>query len=201
LARPKTRDSYHHGDLKRALVDAAVALITEGGIDHFTMAKAARAAGVSSGAPYRHFPDRHHLLVHLAREGAEMLDESVDEAMGQAGLDPTEQLLALGEAHARFAIEHPAHYRVMHAPEYTVVDDDEEEVDEQPEAGPTEVEDNGHTLRGAAEGHRDDAVRLAAQAMIYGFARMLIDGHFPAGQTADEASAALREMLRALVRR
>jgi len=200
VPRPKTRDTYHHGDLKRALLDAAVKLIAEGGIDHFTMAKAARAAGVSSGAPYRHFPDRHRLLVHLAAEGAELLDEVVDEAMGQAGLDPTEQLLALGEAHARFAIEHPAHYRVMHAPEYTEADDADDD-DDEPDEGPSEVEENGRTLAGAADGHRDDAVRLAAQAMIYGFARMLIDGHVPPGQTADEASAALREMLRALVRR
>lgn len=196
MARPKTRDTYHHGDLKRALLDAAVRLIAEGGIDHFTMAKAARAAGVSSGAPYRHFPDRHHLLVQLAAEGAELLDDAVDEAMGQAGLDPAEQLLALGEAHARFAIEHPAHYRVMHAPEYTV-----EDPDDAPPEPDEEVLENGRTLGGAADGHREDAVRLAAQSMIYGFSRMLIDGHFPPGQSVDDASAALREMLRALVRR
>jgi len=201
VARPKNRDSYHHGSLKRALLDGAVELITEGGIDHFTMAKAARAAGVSSGAPYRHFPDRHTLLVALAQEGAERLDEAVDEAMGRASLDPAEQLLALGEAHVRFAIEHPSYYRVMHAPEYQPTPDDEDEDEDEQDDGPTEVEANGETLTGAADGHRDDAIRLAAQAMIYGMSRMLIDGHFPDDRDADEAAAAVRQMLKALVRR
>jgi len=204
VARPKNRDSYHHGHLKRALVDGAIQLITEGGIDHFTMAKAARAAGVSSGAPYRHFPDRHTLLVHVAREGAELLDDAVDEAMGQASLDPAEQLLALGEAHVRFALERPAYYRVMHAPEYQPVDDDDDGDDaEEPaaEEGPTEVEANAETLAAAADGHREDAVRLAAQAMIYGLSRMLVDGHFPEGRDPEEAAAAMRQMLKALVRR
>ena len=199
MARPKNRDRYHHGQLKRALLDGALQLITEGGLDHFTMAKAARAAGVSSGAPYRHFPDRQTLLVALAQEGGERLDEMVDEALGQAGLDPTETLMALGEAHVRFAMEQPAYYRVMHAPEYHPGEEDED--DEADEEGPTEVEANGQTLAAAADGAREDAVRLAAQAMIYGMSRMLIDGHFPEGRDPEEATAAMRQMLKALVRR
>lgn len=194
MARPKTRKTYHHGDLKRALLDAAITLVEEGGLDHFTMAKAARIAGVSSGAPYRHFPDRHTLLVTLAREGAEMLDDAVDEAMGHAGLDPLEQLLALGETHIRFAIEHPAHYRIMHAPEYT--EGGEVEVEEA-----SEVEANGQALAATADGNRETALRLGAQAAIYGLARMLIDGHFPADRDPDEATAAMRAVLHRILRR
>jgi AcrR family transcriptional regulator len=194
MARPKTRKTYHHGDLKRALLDGAITLIEEGGLDHFTMAKAARIAGGSSGAPYRHFTDRHTLLVTLAKEGAEMLDEAVDEAMGHSGLDPFEQLMALGETHVRFAIEHPAHYRVMHAPEYS--DPNDVDADEA-----TEVEANGQALTATADGHRETTLRLGAQAAIYGLARMLIDGHFPAGRDPEEATAAIRVVLRHLLRR
>jgi len=194
MAQPSTRETYHHGDLRRALLDGAIQLITEGGLDHFTMAKAARIAGVSSGAPYRHFPDRQALLVALATEGADLLDEVVETALGHAGADPMEQLMALGEAHVRFAIEHPAHYRVMHAPEYASPG----ELD--PEDA-VEMEANGRALAAAADGHRETAMRLGAQAAIYGLARMLVDGHFMPGRDADEATAALREVLRAFLRR
>ena len=195
MARPNGRETYHHGDLRRALLDAAIQLIAEGGLDHFTMAKAARIAGVSSGAPYRHFPDRQTLLVAMAAEGAEMLDAAVDTAMGHAALDPLEQLMALGETHVRFAIEHPAHYRVMHAPEYTPPADDEAAGDDE------EVLANGEQLAAAADGHRDAALRLGAQAAIYGLSRMLVDGHFPPGRDPEDAAAAGREVLRAILRR
>jgi len=188
------RDRYHHGDLKRALLEAAKELIDEGGLENFTMAKAARLAGVTSGAPYRHFKDRQSLLAEMARQGGQMLDMELEIAMGHAGLDPVEQLLALGETHIRFAASNPAFYRVMHLnpSELGTLDDDDEE---------SEVAANGQALTATADGNRESAVRLGAQAAIYGLARMWIDGHFPPGTDAEEATLAVREILKRILHR
>ncbi len=67
------RDSYHHGNLREALLEAALRLITERGLAGFAFAELARAAGVSPAAPYRHFRDRNALLAELARRGFEQL--------------------------------------------------------------------------------------------------------------------------------
>jgi len=187
------RDRYHHGDLKRALLEAAKELIEQGGLENFTMAKAARLAGVTSGAPYRHFKDRQALLAEMARQGGQMLDMELEMAMGHAGLDPVEQLLALGETHVRFAASNPAFYRVMHmSPEELGAADEEVE---------SEVAANGEALAATAGGNREATVRLGAQAAIYGLARMLIDGHFPAGTDPDEATLAIREILKRILHR
>ncbi len=189
------RDRYHHGDLKRALLEAAKQLIEEGGLENFTMAKAARLAGVTSGAPYRHFPDRQSLLAEMARQGGQMLDMELELAMGHAGLDPVEQLLALGETHVRFAAGNPAYYRVMHmSPEELGTADDEDDEE-------SEVAANGEALAATAEGNREASVRLGAQAAIYGLSRMLIDGHFPQGTDPEEATAAVREILKRILHR
>ena len=66
-----TRDSYHHGNLREALVEAARRLIAERGLGGFAFAELARAAGVSPAAPYRHFRDRGALVAELARQGFE----------------------------------------------------------------------------------------------------------------------------------
>lgn len=188
------RDRYHHGDLKRALLEAARELIDEGGLEHFTMAKAARLAGVTSGAPYRHFKDRQALLAEMARQGGQMLDMEVDIAMGHAGLDPVEQLLALGETHLRFAVANPAYYRVMHLNPAELGTDDEEGEE-------SEVGANGEALHITAEGNREASVRLGAQAAIYGLARMWIDGHFPPDTDPEDAALAVREILKRILHR
>jgi AcrR family transcriptional regulator len=111
-------DGYHHGDLKRALLDAARKLITErGGPDRFTMSDAAREAGVSSGAPYRHFKDREGLLQALADEGRARLEAQMREAT--AGIEnPLEQYKTFGMVYVGFAADHPADFQVMSAPEF-----------------------------------------------------------------------------------
>src|ERR1700744_2064173 len=63
------RDSYHHGDLKRALTSAALSLVAERGPKGFSLTEAARRAGVSAAAPYRHFTDKAHLLATVAEQG------------------------------------------------------------------------------------------------------------------------------------
>jgi AcrR family transcriptional regulator len=103
---------YHHGDLRRALVDAARRLLEAEGPSALSLRAVAREAGVSPAAPYHHFKDKSELLDAVAQEGWEMLQASMAEAKSNAiGI---EQLTALGIAYVCFAREHPALYRVMY---------------------------------------------------------------------------------------
>jgi len=111
------RGRYHHGDLRRALLDAALAVLTEADSRALTLREVARRAGVTHAAPYRHFTDKEALLAAVAEEGFHTLSEAMREAMGRAGDDPVERLEALGVGYVRFALAHPAHFEVMFGPE------------------------------------------------------------------------------------
>ena len=106
------RDTYHHGDLKRALTDAALQLVQEKGPKGFTLREVARRAGVSAAAPYRHFADKSQLLAAAATQGFVQLHETLD-ATAAATTDLTEQVLAMGRTYVRWAVTHPDYYQVM----------------------------------------------------------------------------------------
>src|ERR1700674_5400381 len=95
--------TYHHGDLPAALLRAAGKTLEKHGPAGLSLRAAARRAGVSHNAPYRHFPGREALLAALAAEGFAMLAERL---RGQPGR-------AMGEAYVRFALEHPQRFRLM----------------------------------------------------------------------------------------
>jgi AcrR family transcriptional regulator len=106
------RDSYHHGDLKRALTSAALSLVAEKGPRGFTLTEAARRAGVSAAAPYRHFADKAELLATVAEQGFVELHADLAAAADNAS-EPKERVIELGRVYVRWAITHPDHYRVM----------------------------------------------------------------------------------------
>jgi AcrR family transcriptional regulator len=113
MARSNTavrRDSYHHGDLKRALTSAALSLVAEKGPKGFTLTEAARRAGVSAAAPYRHFADKAALLATVAEQGFRDLHA---ELVAVPVKDPKARVIELGRAYVRWAVAHPDHYRVM----------------------------------------------------------------------------------------
>lgn len=183
MPRGPARESYHHGNLRRELMDAALRLVSEGGPDAFTVSEAAREAGVSSGAPYRHFADRRALLRAVAEEGHELHAEALEAAVRDA--DPRQRVAAIGEAEIRFALEHPAHYRVMWAPEYRDPEDD---------AMVQEIEANRARIE-ASVASRDAAAMLAAQCAIYGLARLAADGQLGADLDPDQLASAARAMV------
>ncbi|MBJ6762389.1 TetR/AcrR family transcriptional regulator [Myxococcaceae bacterium JPH2] len=115
--RPE-KSRYHHGDLRQALVDAAVALIAEEGFAALTLREVARRAGVTHAAPYRHFADKEALLEAVAAEGYRAMAREMRERMARAS-GPLEQLAAAGEAYVLFAVRHPPHFRVMFGPHFT----------------------------------------------------------------------------------
>jgi AcrR family transcriptional regulator len=106
------RDSYHHGDLKRALTGAALSLVAERGPKGFTLTETARRAGVSAAAPYRHFADKAHLLATVAEQGFLDLHAALI-ADAAAASEPAGKLIEIGRAYVRWAVGHPDQYRVM----------------------------------------------------------------------------------------
>jgi AcrR family transcriptional regulator len=107
--------SYHHGDLRAALVQEAIALLREEGLEALTLRAVARRAGVSQAAPYRHFTDRRALVAAVAELGFQRLQESMMESMRQSQGRGGLKQIAL--AYVRFGLENSAEYRVMFGPE------------------------------------------------------------------------------------
>ena len=107
------RRGYHHGDLREALVKAALELIAEKGPAGFTFAEAARSAGVSSAAPYRHFRDRESLLADVARRGFERFAADLERAWDDGRPDPLTAFENVGKAYLAFARAEPAYYAAM----------------------------------------------------------------------------------------
>ena len=121
---PRKRGRYHHGDLPRALVKAALELISKeggGNSQSFTLREAARVVGVTHGAAYRHFKDKTALLAVVAEEGFRELNEQMETARtnARASAGPREvraRIQAIGGAYVRFALERQSHFRVMFGP-------------------------------------------------------------------------------------
>src|SRR4029453_4484400 len=108
----KRAGRYHHGDLSRALVEEALRPIQKEGVGALTLRTVGRRLGVSRTALYRHFADKSALLAAVATEGFHTLRLRTQEAWDRHGVG-TEGFNAMGAAYVRFAVEHPAHYRVM----------------------------------------------------------------------------------------
>jgi AcrR family transcriptional regulator len=104
---------YHHGNLKEALVAAALQLIGEKGPQGFTFAEAARQAGVSTAAPYRHFADKDELIAEVARQGFELFAAALEKAWDNGRPSPEVGLRNQGRAYLRFAREQPAYFAAM----------------------------------------------------------------------------------------
>ncbi|MGE3067138.1 MAG: TetR/AcrR family transcriptional regulator [Hyphomicrobiaceae bacterium] len=107
------RRGYHHGNLREALINAALALISQKGTSGVTFAEAARQAGVSPAAPYRHFRDRDALLADVARRGFEKFEAELKAAFNDGKPDAVTAFERLGRGYLAFARNEPAYYTAM----------------------------------------------------------------------------------------
>jgi AcrR family transcriptional regulator len=117
-SKPERTSSYHHGGLRRALLDAARSLAGEVGVDGFTLREVARRANVSHAAPYHHFADKAALVTTLAQEAFERLTTRLREASKARG-SPVKKLEAVGIAYVEFALENRVEFRFMFRAEVT----------------------------------------------------------------------------------
>ncbi len=107
------RRSYHHGNLRQALVEATLSLIEAKGPQGFTLAEAARQAGVSAAAPYRHFRGREELIEEVALRGFEMFADRLEAAFNNGRPSVLSAFMATGRAYLDFARESPGYYIAM----------------------------------------------------------------------------------------
>ena len=105
--------SYHHGDLRNALIQAGLELLAEGGVQELDLRKVARRAGVSHAAPYRHFADKQALIAAINEEGFHLLAERIRSTLREVSVEPVEQLLGVALTYVRFAKENPWLMREM----------------------------------------------------------------------------------------
>ena len=110
--KPVPRQAYHHGDLRSALLDAGLRLLRERSVDDLGLRELARDVGVSPAAIYRHFPDKNALMAALAVEGLERMAAAQRQATRAAGGGKA-GFLASGMAYVRFAVDHPALFRLV----------------------------------------------------------------------------------------
>ncbi|MBV8441549.1 MAG: TetR/AcrR family transcriptional regulator [Hyphomicrobiales bacterium] len=111
--RRKAKTDYHHGSLRRALIQAAVRVIGKRGIEALNLRELAARVGVTPGAPYHHFPNRSELLRAIAEEGFEKFGALLIAERDAAPADAAARLEALGGAYVSFAVAHPGYFRVM----------------------------------------------------------------------------------------
>jgi AcrR family transcriptional regulator len=109
----KTPASYHHGDLKAALLDAAIKLLKKHSPNEISLRELARIAGVSQAAPYRHFRDKDDLLAELARQGFDMISQFMRETILRCKDDALKMFYECGLAYFRMGLNHPQHFKLM----------------------------------------------------------------------------------------
>ena len=107
------RKKYHHGDLKNALIQAGVEILSKEGLEGLSLRKVAQRAGVSHSAPYSHFPDKQSLIAAISTEGFNQLYTELDAAVSPHAGDPKRQLLEGTCAYTRFALDHTDTFKIM----------------------------------------------------------------------------------------
>jgi AcrR family transcriptional regulator len=197
-----TRASYHHGALREALLSASLDLIEAEGIGAVSLRRVARAAGVSPGAPYHHFPDRASLLAALSARGYRLLGRELATARA-AATTPVQALTALIRAYVTFAHEQPAYFRLMFRPELS-------EPQKHPEAKAAEDAASASLDKtvadcvraGVVPAGQADALALTAWSLGHGLASLWLDGelqdsHHDPGTLVAEVTALLETLLSA----
>jgi AcrR family transcriptional regulator len=183
------KETYHHGDLRRALLDAAAEAITEAGPAALSLRDLARRAGVSHAAPTHHFGDKKGLLTALATEGFERLAAALTTTWSATG-----SLLELGVAYVGFATAHRAHFEVMWRPDLYHADDHTLAA-ARARAGESLRAGAAHLPDGSTGPEKAD---LAAWSLAHGFATLWISGALP--PTSETPDVAARAVLRQLFR-
>jgi AcrR family transcriptional regulator len=202
LGRPRavSPKAYHHGDLRRALISAGLDLAAERRLQDFSLREVARRAGVSTAAPYWHFPDKDALLAAIGADCAARWLQAMRDAVRDLGPDEAlRRLQATGIAHVRFAVENPAHFRVMETPGIR---------ERMPEDVRNEIarfyEEEGARLaeaqrQGLLAPMRLDLLKLSTWSLVNGLAYLMIsDDPQVRRLTSDQAADVARQVTRVL---
>lgn len=196
----KPADAYQHGDLREALVNAGLKLLSEGGVENLSLRAAAQLAGVSHAAPYRHYRDKEALIAAIAERGFRLLTESMQSELAQCQTSEAKvRVVALGLGYVRFATTHPAYLQLISGGVLT-------KKDPHPQLIAAGAEAYG-TLRGAVAAGIErgelrqtdaDEMALACWSLVHGLSTLMISGSVPK-PTGAAAERELTERLLALL--
>lgn len=171
------RTNYHHGALRDALLQATLDLIRTEGIGAVSLRRVARAAGVSPGAPYHHFPDRAALLTALADDGYRNLATALRTTQARAGT-PAEALPAMIETYVLFARDNPAHFQLMFRPELTQSHKSPQGKAAADDAFAVLTETVAACMAaGLLRQADEDVLALTLWSLVHGLASLWLDGH------------------------
>lgn len=183
-----TRSGYHHGDLRRTIIAAAVEAISESGLDGWSLRELARRANVSHAAPAYHFGDKAGVVTAIAAEGFTLLGDALEAA--------DSDFLEMGLAYVSFAVTHPVHFGVMFQPRLHRHDD---ATVREARARTSDLLRKGVQAMTASPSGIQHTT-LAAWSIAHGFASLWLNGALPLPAGKDPVAAA-RPVLRRLFER
>lgn len=174
----KSRETYHHGDLRQTLIDTALELVAEQGVTQWSLREVARRIGVSHTAPYRHFSDRDSLLAAVAERGFQEMSQHLQQTLNNTPTDPDNRLQAIGVAYIQYAIAHPCEYQIM----FRTSLEDEQKYSDLAKAATKAFSILVNVI---AEGQKTSIFRSGnskelaqvAWSLVHGLSMLLIDGH------------------------
>jgi AcrR family transcriptional regulator len=197
LPTPKAKRPYHHGDLRAALITAALSLIDEHGVKGLALSDAAHLAGVSVAAPYRHFKDKEALLAEIAAEGFAMFRDALARAARSHPDDKVKRLVEMGVAYVDFALQHRPHFKVMW--EGGVAKANYPEMRQTAHQAYLLLEEAAKDLHPRAHPARQQALVRAAWSVVHGYAMLTLEGELPSHGSEQSARTLLRQSLHLLL--
>jgi AcrR family transcriptional regulator len=180
MASPNRRDRYHHGDLRRSLIQAGLQVLAERGVDALTLREVARRAKVSQAAPYHHFTDKADLVGAITQHGFENFAGALQAGADEVGGGALQRLTGMGLAYVRFAVANPALFRLLFRPELRGGTREEPATEAMERAGSAAYQVfldavTAAVQEGSVQGSVED-VALAALSIVHGLSTLLVDG-------------------------
>lgn len=201
-AKTPRRTSYHHGNLVEALIAVTIEIIEERGVEYLSVREAAKRAGVSPGAPFQHFSSKTALLTAVAEQAMGRLTQAFAAAKSKADANkPLAMLEGMGRSYMQWALANPTHFEIINS--RTLIDFEASDSLRMQNAAIrqrmvellTQARERGQLIEGLDLNH----VVLTARALVYGLARMAIDGHFHRWHPSESPPQAMRKALRLFI--
>ena len=190
---PPTRDRYHHGDLRRSLLQAGREILAERGVDALTLREVARKAQVSQAAPYHHFAGKAELVSAIAQHGFEDFAGALGAGADAAGSGALQRLTGMGLAYVRFAVTNPNLFRLLFRPELRGRTPDGPAAEAMARAGSAAYQVfldavTAAVEEGSVQGSVED-VAVASLSIVHGLSTLLVDGPVDLSQRAPDTLA------------
>jgi AcrR family transcriptional regulator len=193
---PSRKRPYHHGDLRTALIEAALSLVEKHGVKGLALSDAARLAGVSVAAPYRHFKDKETLLAEIAAEGFVLFRDALARAAQTNPKDKVRRLVEMGVAYVDFALEHRSHFKVMW--ESGIPKEKYPEVGKVAHEAYLLLEKAAIDLLPGAPAGRQQALVATAWSVVHGYASLTLESALSVVPTGGNERKRLRQALHLL---